>query len=203
MKVPDRVVLRCGVGCVAETSSMGVYTVYLLRPQLEMAGHYPLTADGLSRAREHALSIDVRHARLKDPLATASRALVEQVQRMCRVPGVELKLHPLQGDQHACATFGFAGPQVWIQWLQASIPGAGAVTMQKLVDLCDRLGILLRLHCDDAGSDLLYAYYERFGFLRDPAGGEIMERLPRRASEVAAGEAVPGSPQRADRPRQR
>lgn len=73
----------------------------------------------------------------------------------------------------------FPGPAVWIGWLNSSIKGAGATLMQRLCANADRQGVLLVAALDDNGSGKLAGWYTQFGFIQDPCGGEIIERLPR------------------------
>lgn len=56
--------------------------------------------------------------------------------------------------------------------------GAGGRALQALIEEADRQGALIRLYVDYA-EERLFGYYAQFGFEHDPAGGEIMERLPK------------------------
>ena len=93
--------------------------------------------------------------------------------------GVAMVLKVLKKNGHAATFWGHDGPEVWIQWLESSIKGAGAVAMRKLIEAADQTNTLLRGSVtDDDGTCKLFDYYKRFGFVVDPAGGEIIERSP-------------------------
>ena len=106
------------------------------------------------------------------------QAVADRLARSAATDGVTLDVAPLTQDENAAQFFGHAGPEVWLDWISASRKGAGAEAMSKLVGEADRTNTLLRLSPDDDGSGKLFDYYSRFGFQRDPAGGDIMERLP-------------------------
>lgn len=113
---------------------------------------------------------------------------LQELRQARREPGVALGLKRLQPDQHATMYFGHAehgGDEVWINWVESTIKGAGYRALKRMVDVADEHDIVLRLACDDDGSGRLIAYYERLGFHVDPAGGEIMERVPRPSEERA------------------
>lgn len=100
--------------------------------------------------------------------------------------GVDLRLAPLAPDRHAAQYFDHDGPEVWVEWIEAYEKGAGARAMRQLIEAADRTNTLLRLSVDGDDGGGLYRFYEQFGFEQDPAGGEIMERLPRRDDSLAA-----------------
>ena len=57
-------------------------------------------------------------------------------------------------------------------------PGGFQGIFQRVVEEADRQGALIRLYVDYADARL-FDYYTQFGFEQEPAGGEIMERLPK------------------------
>lgn len=110
----------------------------------------------------------------------ADQEALTALRRAARRPGVEIKLAALAADRHACRYVGHPGPEVWLDSIERTSDekGAGAQALKALVEEADRQGALIRLYvdCSDAR---LFDYYARFGFERDPAGGKIMERLPK------------------------
>lgn len=113
---------------------------------------------------------------------------LQEMRQARREPGVALGLKRLQPDEHATMYFGHSelgGSEVWINWVESTIKGAGYRALKRVVDLADDLDVVLRLSCDDDGTGRLIAYYERLGFHVDPAGGEIMERVPLPSEERA------------------
>lgn len=96
-----------------------------------------------------------------------------------KTDGVTMVLSVLKKNGHAASFWDHDGPEVWIQWLESSIKGAGAVAMRKLIAAADKTNTMLRGSVtDDYGNGKLFDYYKSFGFVVDPAGGEIMERQP-------------------------
>ncbi|MDZ4130014.1 MAG: hypothetical protein U1E02_38480, partial [Hydrogenophaga sp.] len=106
----------------------------------------------------------------------------------CRLEGFEIELSLLKPDQYAMSYFGhaeFGGAEVWISWIESSVPGRGFEAMRRLCQAADDHDVVLRLSPEDHGSGKLIALYERLGFERDPAGGENMERVPQLSRERA------------------
>lgn len=113
--------------------------------------------------------------------ASQRKVLLAQIEAACQVPGVEMEISICPSDSQATAYFGHAkrgGIEIWLGWIESTIPGNGARAMQTLVELADEHDIVIRACVDDDGSGKLTPYYERFGFYRDPAGGDIVERVP-------------------------
>jgi hypothetical protein len=109
-----------------------------------------------------------------------SRAeVLTRLRRAAQSELVQIEISLLKKNKHAADYFDHKGPEVWIGWLESSLKGSGAKVMQSLANEADATKTLLRLSVDGDVDGGLYSYYERFGFERDPAGGEIMERPPR------------------------
>lgn len=110
----------------------------------------------------------------------ADQEALAALRRAARRPGVEIKLAALAADRHACRYVGHPGPEVWLDSIERTSDekGAGAQALKALVEEADRQGALIRLYVDYA-DERLFDYYAQFGFERDPAGGEIMERPPK------------------------
>lgn len=105
-----------------------------------------------------------------------------------RIQGVHIDLVRLSPDRHALDYFGHAstgGSEVWVQWIESSIPGRGFEAMRRLCQAADEHNVVVRLDAEDNGSGKLVALYERLGFDRDPAGGSGMERIPLPSRERA------------------
>lgn len=96
----------------------------------------------------------------------------------CITDGVQFKISILDPDHHATEFFGHEGVEVWLGWVESSIKGKGAAFLRKLTEKADELDIVLRLDCEDDGSNKLLALYKQFGFYSDYAGSTIMERVP-------------------------
>lgn len=110
----------------------------------------------------------------------ATADVMTALRRAARRPGIEIKLAALAADRHACRYVGHPGPEVWLDSIERTSDekGAGAQVLKALVEEADCHGALIRLYVDYA-DERLFDYYAQFGFERDPAGGEIMERLPK------------------------
>lgn len=110
----------------------------------------------------------------------AGQEALTALRRAARRLGVEIKLAALAADRHACRYVGHPGPEVWLDSIERTSDekGAGAQALKALVEEADRQGALIRLYVDYA-DERLFDYYAQFGFERDPAGGKIMERLPK------------------------
>lgn len=120
--------------------------------------------------------------------ARQRKALIEQIESACQVQGVTMDISICPSDSQATAYFGHAkrgGIEIWLSWIESTIPGNGARAMQTLVELADEHDFVIRACVDDDGSGKLTSYYERFGFYRDPAGGDIVERVPFPSQEEA------------------
>ena len=116
---------------------------------------------------------------MADAPAFSRRAVLAELRSAAETNGVVMKLSRLKKNEHAAAYWDHDGPEVWVKWLESSRKGAGAEAMSKLVAAADKTNTLLRANvADDNGSGGLFRYYERFGFERDPAGGDIIERPP-------------------------
>jgi hypothetical protein len=81
----------------------------------------------------------------------------------------EEDLSSLRGD--------LEGPSLYLKWIEnaSGYRGAAADALTRLLIMADevRLPVVLSIVDDDAQ---LRAYYTRFGFESDPAGGEVMCR---------------------------
>lgn len=95
-----------------------------------------------------------------------------------RVEGASIRLCRLKADRHALSYFGHPGPEVWVEWIESTVPGRGFESLRRLCQAADEHDVVLRLYAEDNGSGKLFALYERLGFERDTAGGENMERVP-------------------------
>jgi hypothetical protein len=111
-------------------------------------------------------------------VARATFGFVRAIQEQVVSPDVTLCLAPLKPDQHACSLWGHRGPEVWIDWIEATQAGDGRAVMARLCRVADDSNVLLRGSVDGHREGALYRYYRSFGFVRDPAGSEIMERAP-------------------------
>ena len=107
-----------------------------------------------------------------------TRACINKLASACKTHGAVVKLEPLSNDEHAVALFGHKGPQIWLDWIESTIKGAGAQALLKLTRAADAENAVLRCYVDGDINGGLFAFYERFGFVRDPAGSPIMERPP-------------------------
>ncbi|MBQ69652.1 hypothetical protein CL689_06295 [Candidatus Saccharibacteria bacterium] len=117
---------------------------------------------------------------IKMPAAGALdiKCCIAKLEYACRTDDVVIKLEPLLKDQNAVLVFGHKGPQIWIDWIESNRRGAGAEALSKLTLAADAENAILRCYVDGDIGGGLFKFYERFGFVRDPAGGEIMERPP-------------------------
>lgn len=106
------------------------------------------------------------------------QAMLDEMRSAAKTDGVELRICKLQKNAHAAQYWDHDGPEVWLQWIESRIKGAGALALQKLIEVADRHNVMLRAALDDDGSGRLKYYYAQFGFRLDPAGGEIIERPP-------------------------
>lgn len=105
--------------------------------------------------------------------------MLSRLKAAAETSSVDIEISLLKKNKHATTYFNHPGPEAWIGWIESTSKGAGAECLRKLVDEADRSNAMLRLCVDGDEGGGLYAYYEQFGFERDPAGGEIMERPPR------------------------
>lgn len=152
-----------------------------------------LQAEGVSSAEAQQRAAQDLLERVEgDAMVTRSVGREEAVRRLdeaAKTAGVTIKLGSLEPDQHAADHWNHDGPEVWLEWIESRKKGAGAEAMRKLVAEADATNTLIRGSLDDNGSGKLEAYYRQFGFTRDSAGGDIIERPPvtRSASRAPAG----------------
>jgi hypothetical protein len=112
--------------------------------------------------------------------------ILEEMRAAAKTDGVKLQICKLAKNGNAVEHWDHDGPEVWIQWIESEVKGAGAVAMRKLVEVADRHNVMLRAMLDDDGRGKLAGYYAQFGFQIDPAGGDIIERPPVPLAEVSA-----------------
>lgn len=106
-------------------------------------------------------------------------SVLPYLRKAAKTDDVKILLHRSKRNHHACACWDHDGPEVWIEWLESSRKGAGAEAMHKLMTAADETNTLIRGSMDDDGTNRLEGYYAQFGFVRDPAGGDTIERLPK------------------------
>lgn len=122
------------------------------------------------------MDFKTRKSPLPEMIDTA--ACITKLASACMTDDAVVMLKPLSKDQNAIFLFGHKGPQIWVYWIESSRKGAGAQALLKLTRAADAENAVLRLYVDDDINGGLFAFYERFGFVRDPAGSPIMERAP-------------------------
>lgn len=96
-------------------------------------------------------------------------------------PSISILFSLLKHDEHACQYFDHNGPEIWLEWIERTggKKGDGRRALEAILAVADEKNVLVRLFADD---EALFEYYASLGFERDPAGGEIMERLPGRSA---------------------
>jgi hypothetical protein len=107
--------------------------------------------------------------------AAKKRVDVKTLSDEIATPDVTTELIGIPASRYQIRDMPKGAQAVWLEWIESGRKGAGAEALKKLSTAADRDNLVLRLSPDNPD---LVPYYERFGFQRDPAGGEIMERMP-------------------------
>lgn len=117
----------------------------------------------------------------QSPNSPITTTPLQSLRSASRTDDVTMNLSRLARNHHATVVWDHPGPAIWLGWIASNRKGAGAEAMRKLTAAADQMHVLLRCVTDpdDRGFERLAAFYERFGFQRDPAGGDIMERAPK------------------------